>query len=119
MQINVTFNDYEEMTSFCQRVTAGEPIASTAPKRTKKAEPVMENPAPAETVAAPAEETPAPVEEKPSEITIEAVREKLAGLQKAGKRDEVKALIKSFGAKSLTELPASEYPELMKKAEEL
>lgn len=61
----------------------------------------------------------APAKEEASDITIEQVREKLAGLQKAGKRDEVKALIKSFGAKSLTELPASEYPELMRRAEEM
>lgn len=49
-------------------------------------------------------------------FTLEEVRAKLAGLQKAGKRAEVKALLSSFGASKLSEVPAASYADLMAKA---
>ena len=47
------------------------------------------------------------------------VREKLAELQKSGKRAQVQELIVGFGVKKLTEIPEDKYSELMQKAGEL
>lgn len=54
-----------------------------------------------------------------SAYTLEEVRAKLAELQKAGKRAEVKTLLGSFGATKLSEVPAERYTALMVKAGEL
>ena len=51
--------------------------------------------------------------------TLEQVRAKLADLTRKGKRAEVKALIQSFGASKLSEVPVEKYAELMAKAEEI
>lgn len=51
--------------------------------------------------------------------SLEEVRAKLAALQKAGKRAEVKALLTSFGVAKLSELGADRYGELMEKAGEI
>ncbi len=68
-----------------------------------------------------AESAPAVEEAKPAngqpEVTLEAVREKLAALSQAGKQAEVKKLINSFGAKKLTDVPPEKYPELLAAAE--
>ncbi|MBU3145624.1 rRNA biogenesis protein rrp5 [Clostridium sp. CF012] len=48
------------------------------------------------------------------EITLQEVRGTLARLSKNGKQEEVKALIKSFGATKLTEIPKEKYGELLK-----
>lgn len=45
-----------------------------------------------------------------------AVRARLAELSKAGKADQVKALITSMNAAKLTDIPAERYAELMEKA---
>jgi hypothetical protein len=59
------------------------------------------------------------VEKAPKDITLEAVRGKLASLSQNGKQAEVKALITEFGANKLSEIPKEKYPELLKKAEVL
>ena len=51
--------------------------------------------------------------------TLVQVRERLAELQKAGKRAQVQGLISGFGVKKLTEVPEGRYAELMQKAGEL
>lgn len=53
------------------------------------------------------------------EYTLVDVRAKLAGLQKSGKRDGVKALLTSFGAERLSDIPDDKYTELMQKAGDL
>ena len=53
------------------------------------------------------------------EYTLVDVRAKLAGLQKSGKRDGVKALLTSFGAERLSDIPEDKYTELMQKAGDL
>lgn len=67
-----------------------------------------------------------PVDEPPTEKTaeesevkysLEDVRAKLAALNKAGKRDEVKSLLSSFGSEKLSGIAPEDYAELMKKAE--
>lgn len=57
--------------------------------------------------------------EKTEIFTLVDVRAKLADLQKSGKREGVKNLLKSFGAAKLSDVPEDKYGELMKKAGEL
>ena len=55
--------------------------------------------------------------EEAKEISLEEVRGVLAKLSKDGKQSEVKALIKKFGGKKLTDISKDKYPELLKEAE--
>ena len=50
-------------------------------------------------------------------ITLEEVRAKLEALTQGGKQAEVKALIESYGVAKLTQIPAENYAEMLKKAE--
>ncbi|GCD11641.1 rRNA biogenesis protein rrp5 [Clostridium tagluense] len=50
------------------------------------------------------------------EITLQEVRGTLARLSKNGKQEQVKALIKRFGATKLTEIPKEKYGELLSEA---
>lgn len=73
------------------------------------------------TTSAPAEtkETKPADKTKPAHqpaYTLETVRAKLAALSQSGKQKEVKAIIESFGAAKLTDIPAENYPEVMEKA---
>ena len=52
-------------------------------------------------------------------LTIEIVRAALVEKSKSGKQAQVKALITSYGVQRLTEIPASKYEEVMKKAGEI
>lgn len=51
--------------------------------------------------------------------SLEEVRAVLASLSQAGKQVQVKSLITSFGAKKLSDIPDTQYPELLEKASEL
>ena len=62
---------------------------------------------------APPEEAEAP------KVTLEEVRARLADLSKNGKQAEVKDLLKQFGAKKLTDVPAEKYGELLTATEGL
>ena len=53
------------------------------------------------------------------EITLQEVRDALARLSKNGRTEEVKALIKKFGATKLTEIPKEKYSELLKEADSM
>jgi len=53
------------------------------------------------------------------EITLEDVRAVLTPVLKSGKRAEVKELLGSFGANSLTEVDPKDYTTLVEKAGEL
>jgi hypothetical protein len=53
------------------------------------------------------------------EITLEEVRGFLGSLSDKGKGEEVKALIKKFGASRLTEIPKEKYVELLSEADSL
>ncbi|TPG74003.1 hypothetical protein EEL32_25440 [Brevibacillus laterosporus] len=50
-------------------------------------------------------------------VPLEIVRAKLAELSKSGKQAQVKALIASFDASKLTDIPAERYGELLAAAE--
>lgn len=57
--------------------------------------------------------------EKKQSYSLEEVRAVLASLSQAGKQVQVKSLITSFGAKKLSDIPATQYTELLEKASEL
>lgn len=98
MTIQVSFGDFNEMRSFAKQLlekTEDKPAVKQAE------EPVKETPA----------------EEKV--YTLEDVRGKLLELQKAGKKDEVRKLIQSFGVDKFPQVPPEKYGELMAKAEAL
>ncbi|MEF9960973.1 MAG: hypothetical protein RR324_10070 [Cellulosilyticaceae bacterium] len=58
-------------------------------------------------------------EAEAQEYTLEEVRAKLAALSRAGKRDEVNKLIKTYGVVKLTDLSEEHYNDIMQKAGEL
>lgn len=111
MKIVCEFNDYEEMMGFAaklQQDQKNEPISMT------------EEPGEPEPVEEPAKaETPEPEKMKTKTYTLVDVRAKLGELQKSGKRDQVKELLKSFEAAKLSDVPEEKYAELMEKAGEL
>jgi hypothetical protein len=50
-------------------------------------------------------------------VGLSEIREKLAALDKAGKKEQLKALIKRFGASKLSDVPKESYPALLREAE--
>lgn len=121
-------------------------VEQTAPKATRARKPVaaaatQEASAPAEPTPSPspAAETTAPAEDpKPAAassepevaaastasstepaVSLEQVRAKLADLSKAGKTQQVVALIASMGAKKLTDVAPEKFGQLLAQAEAL
>ena len=125
MKIVAEFNSLEEMEQFCKSVAAPGLVntfhAAEKAEDKPKAEKKKLEPAKAE----PAKEVEEPVKEEPvkeelvKEYTLEDVRAKLGALQKAGYRDEVKAMLRSVGAEKLPEVDPKDYAALMQKAGEL
>jgi hypothetical protein len=79
-------------------------------------QPVAEKKAPAKKPAKVEAEVAAP---ETKAITLEQVRAKLAEVSNAGKKNEVKELLTSYGVSKLTDLPAEKYSELLAEAEAL
>jgi hypothetical protein len=72
--------------------------------------------------ASSAKASPAPAPEAPTQtksLSLEDVRAKLSALSQAGKKDDVAALIATFGAAKLTEVKLEDYAALLAKAEKL
>lgn len=125
MKIVAEFNSLEEMEQFCKSVAAPGLVntfhAAEKAEDKPKAEKKKLEPAKAE----PTKEAEEPVKEEPvkeepvKEYTLEDVRAKLGALQKAGHRDEVKAMLRSVGAEKLPEVDPKDYAALMQKAGEL
>ncbi|MGM9572010.1 MAG: hypothetical protein ACI3ZR_07320 [bacterium] len=137
MELTIRLNQ-EEMTSE-KLALIGEltgvkiPEIKEAKKRTRKhtAKEVPEEEAPAEEAKAeePAEETKeealaeeetkeeAAEEEKP--LTLADIKALGVELSRKGKKEEVKAVISSFGVKALSEIPEEQYSEVVTKLEEL
>lgn len=112
MKIVCEFNDYEEMMGFAANLQQGQ-----------KSEPMPtmeEDPGEPEPVEEPAKaENLEPEKKETKTYTLVDVRAKLGELQKSGKRDQVKELLKSFDAAKLSDVPEEKYAELMEKAGEL
>ena len=135
MKIVAEFNSLEEMEQFCKSVVApglvntfyaAEKAEDKLKAEKKKLEPAEAEPA--KEAEEPVKEEPVkeepvkeePVKEEPvKEYTLEDVRAKLGALQKAGHRDEVKAMLRSVGAEKLPEVDPKDYAALMQKAGEL
>lgn len=100
MTIQVNFESFDEMVGFAKRLAGGSSVKTVV----TKPEPVKA-------------EAPAAGEEKV--YSMEDVRKKLLELNKAGKKDKVAELIKSFGVDKFPQVPPEKYGELMAKAEAL
>lgn len=109
-QITVVYKDFEEMKAVARVILGlnGEQPVEAPKMEVPKEEPVK-------TEEAPKEE---PVEEEIT-YTLVDVRAKLSALNKAGKKDEVQELIRSFGVEKLSQIDEKYYAEVMKKAGEL
>lgn len=127
MQITATFESIEEMQSFARQIageTDGSVKAEKPEEKTAKAQQLDPQAGSRDTQGQPDEPEPQATEEagggqEETAYTLEEVRAKLAELQKAGKRAEVKELLGSFGVAKLSELPPAKYAVLMVKAGEL
>lgn len=130
--ITVQYKDFDDMVATSRYIASlvggNANIPASLPVVSPMATPVEPEPEkPQETVPfvpdkkevseQPKEKTKAPAESGKA-YTLEEVRAKLAGLNKAGKRAEVKELLASFGAVKLSDVPAEKYGELMEKAGE-
>lgn len=125
MTINMTFTSFEEIVEFARKMAAGQAVPE-GEKETEIIAPVKKEAAVKKenTQKAPVKEEPK--EEEPKEETaeeavysLEDVRATLGALQKAGKKEQVRALLQEFGAAKLPEVDPADYPALMKKAGEL
>lgn len=126
MIINMTFDSYEEVVDFAKKIAAGQTVPEAAKEiktmPVKKSQPVKEGKKPAEAPvkeeAVEETEAAAPAEED-KQYTLEDVRAALGALQKAGKKEQVREILQSFGAAKLPEVDPSDYPALMQKAGEM
>lgn len=116
---------------------ASKPVAAAATQEASAPAEPTPSPSPAAETTAPAEDPkPAAASSAPEaaaaspassadssssakQYTLEEVRAKLADISKAGKQQQVVALIAGLGAKKLTDVPADKYGQLMQEAEAL
>ena len=66
-----------------------------------------------------AKSSAAPAPTQTESLSLVEVRAKLSALSQAGKKDDIAALIATFGAAKLTEVKPEDYPALLAKAEKL
>ena len=110
MTINLTFNNYEEMETFCGAI-----VAKTAVQETKTVEaPAKKKP------AKKVEEAKAPEEELPRDtaISIEEVRKAAGEYIKSHGKDALLDVLKEWNAKNITALAEEHYAAFMKKVGE-
>ena len=69
--------------------------------------------------ASSAKSSAAPAPTQTESLSLVEVRAKLSALSQAGKKDDIAALIATFGAAKLTEVKPEDYPALLAKAEKL
>ena len=133
MTITATFDSIEEMEAFAKKLAGAKHTVqpSTDPRKVSTCVEVQAEEEPQEAAAETRQETVAEEQQEAvaqdqetardeePKYTLEQVRAKLAELQKAGKRAEVKALLNSFGVSKLSEIPAEQYGALMVKAGEI
>lgn len=119
--ITVEFKDFEDMVTFAEHLigqvtaTPRPAQATTQPAKTKpdKVKPV------AEVSDEPKDPEPEALQQEEKRYTLEEVRARLADLNRAGKRVQVKELLSSFGVNKLSEIKEDQYSEVMEKAGEL
>lgn len=131
--ITIVCNNYKEMMDFARQLVGngqspvdkekkipdsepyGRQIAKDFPDANTKAEDTK-----AEDTTSKETEASEPEEKTMTEAyTLVDVRAKLAALNKAGKKEKVQALIRSFGVEKLSQIGEEHYAQLMEKAGEL
>lgn len=133
--INVNFDSLDDMLHFANRLAglgqAGPVTVQTAAQTVKveptdaKADTKVESTEKKQDETADtkpdveADETADTPDKAEKKYTLEEVRAKLAALNKAGKRLEVKTILNSFGVEKLSEIPEDKYQEIMEKAGEV
>ena len=115
MRVIIEVNDPQELRSALIAMVGA---IEEKPAKQRPA-PVEVKPAPVEQEPAPVEEKPAPIEEKPAPVDLITVRALLAQLNKAGKKEQVKQLLKDAGYEKLTDIPQSELADLYEEAKKL
>lgn len=90
---------YHEHRTTTASATAPGPAANPAPPKTPPA------------ASAPATTAP--------EWTLERTRKRLAELSRAGKTEQIKALVAEYGAPKLPDIDPAKYPEIVQRAEAL
>jgi hypothetical protein len=123
--INITIQA-PELVEAMNRLTAALMNGQIQPAQVEELKDKLEAEAEVKAVEAPPAEPMKPkkvpkAEAKPAEtvITLEDVRAKLATLAQAGKQNEVKELIASFGATKLTKVDPASFADLIAKADAL
>jgi hypothetical protein len=124
-QFNITIQA-PELVEAMNRLTAALMNGQIQPAQVEELKDKLEAEAEVKAVEAPPAEPMKPkkapkAEAKPAEtvITLEDVRAKLATLAQAGKQNEVKELLASFGATKLTEVDPASFADLIAKADAL
>ena len=117
MKITVEFNSIEEFEAF-----RGSAPVKAEKKQTAKQEKEFER----SNTFEESMDSREPVQEEPAEetkeevtLTVDDVRPVLMKVKKAKGAEVLSQLLGSFGAAKLTQVDSSEYPELLKKAEEI
>lgn len=88
----------DSLQALADAMASDEPTGEKPKKKSKKAE---------------------PVKEEPKAVTLEEVRGVLAELSRAGKTAEVKAIITKHGAEKLSDIDPAEFADVLKDAEVL
>lgn len=100
-------------------IIGSNPIEPKKPAKVKKPAPEL-TPEPEPVPEPEPEPTPEPVPEPPPKpMTLEDLRARIHVVNSAGKKDQVKELLDSFGVSHLTSLAEIEYEDFVKKAEAL
>jgi HD-GYP domain-containing protein (c-di-GMP phosphodiesterase class II) len=119
--IDINLKASEEVTNSLLTLAAvlnnAVPVFDVNSKTIESKEVEKEVQAPKETVKRNNKNQESKKDDTPKKTTLEEVRSVLAKLSKNGKQSEVKALIKKFGGKKLTDISKDKYLELLKEAE--
>jgi|VirMetMinimDraft_7_1064189.scaffolds.fasta_scaffold00193_19 outer membrane biosynthesis protein TonB len=100
-------------------IIGSNPIEPKKPAKVKKPAPMPE-PEPIPEPEPTPEPEPEPIPEPPPKLmTLEELRARIHVVNSAGKKDQVKDLLGSFGVSHLTSLAEIEYEDFVKKAEAL
>ena len=121
MKITVEFGSLEEMQEFLKKTKVSD-FSNCEEKTVREEYPQEEKNVPEEEKQVLAKETnpKEPAQENvPRTYTMIDVRTKLSELTKAGKKEQVKALLQSFGVDRLSKIPEDKYTEVMEKAGEI
>ena len=119
MRVIIEVNDVQELRGVLRALVDDRDSPAPVDDKPNRSRVAKEKPAPIEEKPAPIEEKPAPIEEKPAPVDLITVRALLAQLNKDGKKEQVKQLLKDAGYEKLTDIPQSELADLYEEAKKL